>query len=163
MTTKLDIENAIRKLEEFIDNLDRLGNNFDIEYNEVVDIYEILESDLAQLVINEYDKIKKIIEYQKNKSIQINNSITYENICMIIKTYIIIPEHINIYSLKYNLTRNLMKINTNLILQKIYKTAPRLILNSKDALEDIYFKEKTAKIKFNETINYIKNLDESLI
>lgn len=157
MSNLKDIQNATKNLENFIDNLDELSNNFDIDYNTIVDIYEILQSELAILVINDYDKIKKIIEYQKNTSIQINNCITYENICMIIQNYILMPENINIYSLKYDLTRNLIKINTNLILQKIYKTAPRLILNSKDALDEIIFKEKTAKIKLNETIKYIKN------
>lgn len=55
-------------------------------------------------------------------------------------------------SINHNITKNLIKINTNLILQKIYKTAPRLIVNSEEAIYDIIFEEVTAKKKFIETL-----------
>lgn len=36
--------------------------------------------------------------------------------------------NLTLKSLNYNITQNLIKINNNLVLQKNYKTAPRLLL-----------------------------------
>lgn len=153
---KDNIENAIKSLEEFIEKINDFSDDYNINTESIDDIYDILQSDLAELIIYDYDKLKNLIKYQKNISIKIINSITYEDICDIIKEYVIVPHKLNVESLEHTITSNLIKINTNLVLQQIYKTAPRLILNSEEALFDIIFEEETAKKKLNETIQYIK-------
>lgn len=54
---------------------------------------------------------------------------------------------------------NLVKININLILQKIHTTAPRLITNPEEAIFDIIFEEETAKKKLHQTLNYLKSFE----
>lgn len=154
-TKKNTLEFEIKSLQEFINNLDEICDDYNINEDNIFDIYDVLQSDLAEISIESYDNIKELIQYQKVSSIKIISSVTYEDICEIIKEYIIISNELNMKCLGNKICENLIKLNTNLILQKIYKTAPRLLLKSEEALFDILFEEETAKKKLKETINFI--------
>jgi hypothetical protein len=153
-------EFAIKSLKQFINNLDEICDDYNVKEDNVFDIYDILQSDIAESSIKNYNNIKELIQYQKVSSIKIINSITYEDICEFIKEYILGNNKLNLQSLGNNVCKNLIKINTNLVLQKIYKTAPRLIINSEEALFDILFEEETSKKKLKETINFIMSSEK---
>ena len=99
-------EFAIKSLEQFIHNLDEICDDYNIKEDNEFDIYDILQSDLAELSIENYNNIKELIQYQKVSSIKIINSITYEDICEIIKEYILGSNKLNIQSLNNNICEN---------------------------------------------------------
>lgn len=153
---KLEI---IYELKIFIDELDAYSNNYYIEKKNIEDVYEILQSENAQLIFIDEDckEISNLINYHKKIYEQIISSNTYEDICKIIKKYLMISSEDNEKSLLYDVTQNLLKININQIKKVIYKTSPRLLTKSEQVLIDMMFEEEVSNNYLIKTIKWLKN------
>ena len=158
-----DMYNLINKLKNFISGLNELADDYNISSNDVNDIYEILQSESMEIfhfVENEYTNnhdFFDLIKYHQQIFNEIIQSITYEDICQIIKKYVLEPSEQNIKSLNYEITQNLIKININQIKKVIYKTSPRLLTKPEQVLIDLMFEEEVSNNYLIKTIKWLKN------
>lgn len=153
-----DKNEIIFKLKIFIDELDKFTDNYYIEKNNIVDIYEILQSENMKYIFDDenYEQLYNLIDYHKKIYNEIISSITYEDICKIIEKYLMISSEDNEKSL-YDLTQNLLKININQIKKVIYKTSPRLLTKPEQVLIDMMFEKEVSNNYLIKTIKWLKN------
>lgn len=153
----------IDKLKNFISELNELSDNYNLSMNDANDIYDILQSESMEIlhfVENEYKNnhdFFDLIKYHQEIFNQIIQSVTYEDICQIIRKYILEPSEQNIKSLNYEITQNLIKININQIKKVIYKTCPRLLTKPEQVLIDLMFEEEVSNNYLIKTIKWLKN------
>lgn len=154
------INEILLKLNDFISNLDELSENYNIIKSEIDDIYEILQGDIMAIFIQSNGEncaiLSDLIKYHYEIYNEIKKSISYEDICQIIKKYIMNPNELGYASLKYDLGQNLMKINMNQIKKVIYKTAPRLLIKPQEVLIDMMFEEQVSSNYLIKTIEWLK-------
>lgn len=147
----------IEKINLFINNIKALADNYNLDENNVKDIYELLLSNTMMLIFHDnLDELKTLFNYHFDMFNKIIKSITYEDICKIIKKYLMISSINNEKTLTHDITRNLLKININFIKKKIYTTAPRLLLTSESVIIDMMFQEESASKYLIEAIEWIK-------
>jgi len=161
--------NEDNKLKNFIIELNDFVDDYNLSQTDANDIYEILQSvsieildEILCFVEDDYLKnnnLTELIKYHHEIFKQITKSISYEDICLIIKKYILESNEQNIKSLNYKITQNLIKLNLNQIKKVIYKTSPRLLKNSKQVLIDILFEEEVSNNYLIKTIKWLKNLE----
>jgi septum formation topological specificity factor MinE len=153
----------IQKINLFLTNFENLAEDYNLDENSVDDIYELLFSNTMEIFFqNNLHELKILFNYHHNIFNEILESITYEDICDIIKKYLMISSDNNEKTLKYDITQNLLKINISFIKKKIYICAPRLLLTSKSVLMDMMFEEETATKYLIEAIDWIK-LKENMV
>lgn len=153
----------IQKINLFLTNFENLAEYYDLDENSVDDIYELLLSNTMEIFFqNNLHELKILFNYHYDMFNQIVKSITYEDICDIIKKYLMISSDNNEKTLEFNITQNLLKINISFIKKKIYTCAPRLLLTSKSVLMDMMFEEETSTKYLIELIDWIK-LKENMV
>lgn len=85
-----DVIELIDKIYLFINNISSLADNYDLDENSVNNIYELLFSNTMELIFQKnLKKLKLLFNYHYDIFNQIVKSITYEDICKIIKKYLI--------------------------------------------------------------------------